>query len=73
MPTVKRLYNRSDEWLSCLSRGPYAVFLGVSGGVGVLLAGLLVSEELLLVQALTIFLVMFGLEYTFGLHQTTEE
>ncbi|WP_135534812.1 hypothetical protein [Halostella pelagica] len=73
MATVKRLYNRSDEWLKGLSRGPYAVFLGISGGVGVLIAGLLVSKDLLLVQALTIALVMFSLEYAFGLHQTTDE
>ena len=73
MTTVKRLYNHIDEWLKGLSRGQYAVFLGVSGGVGVLIAGLLFSEELLLVQALAMALVMFGLECAFGLHQTTEE
>ncbi|WP_345780918.1 hypothetical protein [Halosolutus gelatinilyticus] len=73
MHTVKRLYNRSDEWVRGLSRGPYAIFLGASAGVGVLVVGLLLSEELLLVQALTMALVMSGLEYTFGLYQTTEE
>ena len=73
MTTVKRLYNRSDEWLRGLSRRQYAVFLGVSTSVGVLVAGLLVSGELPLVQALMMALVMFGLECVFGLHQTTEE
>ena len=73
MTTVKRLYNRIDEQLRDLSRGPYAVFLGVSGGVGVLIAGLLLSAELLFAQAVTMALVLFGLEYAFGLHQTTEE
>lgn len=73
MSSVKRLYNRSDAWLRDLSRRAYAVFLGASGGVGVLIAGLLISRELLLVQAITITLVMFGLECVFGLHQPSDE
>lgn len=73
MTAVKYLYNRSDTWLKGLSRGKYAVFLGVSGGVGVLIAGLLLSDEFILIQALTVALVMFGLEYVFGLHQTSKE
>lgn len=56
-----------------MSRGQYAVFLGLSGGVGILIAGLLLGEEFLLIQALAVALVIFGLECTFGLHQTTEE
>ncbi len=70
---MKRLYNQCDEWLRNLSRGQYTVFLGVSGSVGVLVAGLLVNQELFIVQALTMVLVMFGLECAFGLHQKTEE
>jgi len=73
MASVKRLYGRCDEWLKSLSRGPYAGFLGASGGIGVLVAGLLVSGELFVVQALAMALVMFSLECVFGLHQTTEE
>jgi hypothetical protein len=69
---MRRLYDRGDALLKNLSRGAYAVFLGASTGVGVLVAGLLVSRELLLVQALTVGLVMFGLECAFGLHQTTD-
>ena len=70
---MKRLYDRCDVWLRGLSRRQYAVFFGASGGVGVLVAGLLVSAELPLVQALTMALVVFGLECVFGLHQPTEE
>ncbi|WP_436345169.1 hypothetical protein [Natronorubrum sp. FCH18a] len=70
---MKRLYNRTDEWLMDRSQGAYAVCLGVSAGVGVLVVGLLLGGEFILVQALTMALVMFGLEYAFGLHQTTEE
>ena len=72
MATVKRLYNRGDEWLKSRSRRAYAVFLGLSGGVGVLIAGLLMNGELLLGQALALACVMFGLECAFGLHQTTD-
>ncbi|WP_227355159.1 hypothetical protein [Haladaptatus salinisoli] len=73
MAAVKRLYNRTDEWLRGLSRVRYAIFLGTSGGVGVLAAGLLLGDEFFLVQALTMALVVFGLECAFGLHQTTDE
>ena len=73
MISVKRLYSRCDEWLKSLSRGPYAAFLGVSSGIGVLVAGILMSRDLLVVQALAVALVVFGLECAFGLHQTTEE
>ncbi|ELY99547.1 hypothetical protein C481_14978 [Natrialba asiatica DSM 12278] len=55
------------------SRGQYAVFLEISAGTGVLVAGLPLGTELLLVRALTMALVMFGLERVFGLHQTTQE
>lgn len=73
MGTIKRIYNRTDEWLMDRSQGQYAVFLGMSGGVGVLVVGLLLGGEFVLVRALTMALVMFGLEFAFGLHQTTEE
>ena len=70
---MKRLYNRVDEKTLGLSRGSYAVCLGVSGGAGVLVVGLLLKESVLIVQALTMALILFGLEYVFGLNQTTEE
>ncbi|WMT09723.1 hypothetical protein NP511_08850 [Natrinema thermotolerans] len=35
-------------------------------GIGVLAAGFLLSRDLLLLRALTMALVMFGLEYAFG-------
>ncbi|MBZ6494973.1 hypothetical protein [Natrinema longum] len=73
MSAAKRLYNRTDEWLLDRSQGEYAICLGVSVGVGVLVVGLLLGGKFLLVQALTMALVMFGLEYVFGLHQPTEE
>ncbi|WP_267640553.1 hypothetical protein [Haloarchaeobius amylolyticus] len=66
------LYHRVDRWLRGLPRYQYALFFGLSGGVGVLLAGLLVSDEFLILQAGTMALVMFGLEAVFGLHQTGE-
>jgi hypothetical protein len=69
---MKRLYTHCDEWLTALSRGRYAVSLGTSGGVGVLAAGMSLRGELLLVRAFTVALVMFGLEYTFGRHQSDE-
>lgn len=72
MSAVKRLYDRSDTWLRGLSQRSYAAFLGASAGSGVLIVGL-VAGELLLVQALTMALVMFGLECVFGIHQPTEE
>jgi len=60
------LYERADEWARGLSRGRYAALLGASAGVGVLAVGLALSGDVLLVRALTMALVMFGLEYTFG-------
>ncbi|WP_338730044.1 hypothetical protein [Haladaptatus sp. DJG-WS-42] len=47
--------------------------MGFSGGIGVLIAGLLLNTEFFLVQALTVAVVMFGLEYAFGLNQPTGE
>lgn len=73
MASVRDLYDRTDSWLRGLSRGPYAVFFGLAGGVGVLVAGLAVSGDLLVVQAVAMALVLCGLEWVFGLHQTTEE
>ena len=70
---MRRLYNRVDEWLRGLSRVPYAFFLGTSAGAGVLLVGLLLGKEFVFVEAITMALVMFGLECVFGLHQTTGE
>mgnify|MGYP000480615682 CR=1 FL=1 len=73
MDDVKRLYNRSDARLRSLSQSWYAVFLGAAGGTGVLIAGLVISAELLVVQAVTMAVVLFGLEYTFGLHQRSDD
>jgi hypothetical protein len=70
--TLKRFYGRIDTWARALSQTQYAVFLGLSGGIGVLLAGLAFTQELLVVQALAMALVMVTLEYTFGLHHSTE-
>ncbi|MFC6731053.1 hypothetical protein [Haladaptatus sp. DYSN1] len=72
MTTVKRLYNRSDAWLQGLPQGKYAAFLGLAGGVGVLIAGSLLRSAFILVQALTMAVVLFSMEYAFGLHQTAE-
>ncbi|ELY65679.1 hypothetical protein [Natrinema versiforme] len=72
MGPVNRLYDRSDTWLRGLSQRSYAAFLGAATGLGVLVIGL-VTGELLLVRALTMALVMFGLESAFGLWQTTDE
>lgn len=54
--------------LSAVVRG----LLGSVGGTGVLMVGL-VMGELLLVRALTMALVMFGLKCVFGLYQTADE
>jgi hypothetical protein len=54
------LYNRINAWLRGLSRGKYAVFLGLSGGAGVLIAGLLLNTEFFLVQALMMAAVIFS-------------
>lgn len=70
---VSSYYHRADEWARSLPRGRYALLLGLSSGIGVLLVGLLVSQELFVVQALTMALVLFGLEYTFGRFQTPDE
>jgi len=37
------------------------------------LVGLLLGKEFVFVEAITMALVMFGLECVFGLHQTTGE
>ncbi|MXR19138.1 hypothetical protein [Halobacterium bonnevillei] len=73
MSPVKHLYNRVDTWLRELPPGAYAVFYGAAGGVGVLLVGLLLSQELLVVQALMMALVLFSLELVFGINQPTTE
>ncbi len=63
---ITGLYDRVDGWARGLSRGRYAALLGGSAGVGVLAVGLVLNGDLLVVRALTMALVMFGLEYTFG-------
>ena len=73
MSPVKHLYNRVDTWLRGLPQVAYAVFYGAAGGVGVLLVGLLLSQELLVVQALMMALVLFSLELVFGINQPTTE
>ncbi|WP_134670573.1 hypothetical protein [Halorussus marinus] len=66
----RRLYDRVDGWLTGLSRVPYAVVLGSAAGVGVLGVGLVSGGGLPVLRALTMALVMFGLECAFGVHQT---
>ena len=73
MDAVRRQYNRVDNWARNLSRARYAALLGASSAVGVLSIGLLLSEDVLLAQALTMGVVMFALEVTFGTFQTAEE
>ncbi|GAB3702065.1 hypothetical protein [Halorubrum pallidum] len=73
MDTAKRLYDRGDEWVRGLSRGRYAALLGASAAGGVLVVGVLLSGEVLLARALTMALVMFGLEYAFGAFQPSED
>lgn len=70
---MKRLYDRVDRWVRTLSQGQYATFLGLSGGLGVLIAGLAISRELRLLQAVTMAVVMFVLEFKFGLHNSSAE
>ncbi|RXK52064.1 hypothetical protein EAF64_04045 [Halorientalis pallida] len=67
---MKNLYDSLDEWIRGLSQERCAVLLAVSRGLGVLGVGLLLFAERFLLRALTMALVLFGLEYTFGLHQT---
>ena len=73
MDALRRQYNRVDKWARNLSHARYAALLGASSAVGVLVIGLLLSEDLLLVQALSMGVVMFALEVTFGTFQMTEE
>lgn len=71
--SVRRFYERADRWVRSLSQGQYAIFLGLSAGVGVLIAGLAISRELFVLQSLTMAVVMFGLEYKFGLPHSSAE
>lgn len=73
MHTAKRLYNRVDKWARGLSRGRYAALLGATAAAGILGVGLLLGGDILLVRALTMALVMFGLEYTFGAFRPSED
>ena len=61
-----------DRWARDLSHTRYAVLLGASAAIGVLVIGFLLLQEFLLLRALTMGVVMFGLEYTFGAFQTTD-
>ncbi|MFD1646912.1 hypothetical protein [Haloarchaeobius litoreus] len=72
MSFIRRLFNQVDQWASNLSRARYAVFLGASAATGVLVVGLLLSEELYIVQAVAMGVVMLVLEYTFGKFQAAE-
>ncbi|WP_460920664.1 hypothetical protein [Salinarchaeum chitinilyticum] len=63
---MKQYYRRVDRWIRGLSRGAHALLLGICAVVGVLVAGLVVSAELLVLQALTTGLVIGGLQYVFG-------
>ena len=72
MVPVRRVYNQADHWARDLSRARYAALLGASAAIGVLIVGLLLSQEFYLVQSLTMGVVMFALEFAFGKFQTTE-
>jgi len=71
MVPIPHAIRQVDRWARELSRTRYAVLLGASAAIGVLLVGFLLQEFLLL-RALTMGVVMFGLEYTFEAFQTTE-
>jgi hypothetical protein len=51
----------------------YAALLGACAALGVFIVGLLLDEELYLVQASSMALVMFALEYGLGRFQRTDE
>ena len=72
VPTL-HVINQADRWARGLSNTWYAVLLGASAAIGLLAVGFLLSQEFLLVRALTIGVVMFGLEYTFEAFQTTDD
>ncbi|POG54152.1 hypothetical protein [Haloferax marisrubri] len=72
MVPVKKFYNRVDDWARDLSRVRYAALLGASTAIGVLIVGLLLGQEFYLVQAVTMGVVMFALEFAYGKFQTTE-
>jgi hypothetical protein len=73
MGPARRRFDELDRWARSLSRFRYAVLLGVSAAIGVLVVGLLLSQELYVVQALTMGVVLLVLEYVFGKFQTTEQ
>jgi len=58
-----------DRWARDLSRTRYAVLLGASAAIGVLVVSFLLFQEFLLLRALTMGVVMFGMEYAFGAFQ----
>jgi hypothetical protein len=72
MVPIPHVIKKADRWARGLSRTRYAVLLGASAAIGVLAVGFLLSREFLLLRALTIGGVMFGLEYAFGTFQTTD-
>jgi len=72
MVPVRRLFKQVDQWARGLSRARYAGLLGASAAFGVLIVGLLLSEEWYIVQALTMGFVMLALEYAFGKFQMEE-
>ncbi len=72
MVPIPRVIKQADRWARGLSRIRYAVLLGVSAAIGVLVVGFLLSREFLLLRALTIGVVMFGLEYAFEGFQTAD-
>ena len=73
MVSLKRFYSRTDAWLRDLSRGPYAVFIGISAGLSMLAVSLLVGAEFPYARALTMALVFFSLEYVTGAWQKNAE
>ena len=72
MTAVRQYFYQADQWARNLSRGRYAILLGASAAIGVLIVGLLLGQEFYVLQALTMGIVLFALEYAFGKYQSTE-
>ncbi|AGB17677.1 hypothetical protein Halru_3111 [Halovivax ruber XH-70] len=71
--SLKRFYSRTDAWLRGLPRGPYAVFIGISAGLGWLAVSLLLGAEFPYAGAFTIAIVLFTLELVTGSWQNSAE
>ena len=65
-------YRRMDDWVKGLSHTAYSGFLGLSGGLGVLIAGSVISRELRILDAVTVAVTLFLLEIVLGKWRTQE-